>query len=216
MATCCPGRHGTGAPSCVRSNVAATPGYAATWQPPCSSTETSNARAGTAGSPMLIAAAPLPMSARPGPSRWITPASGPPATRMSTRPDGSGTTQPSGLPRLTTQPSLIGDSASVSRPHIRWRSTYSEPPDGGRPATSPSPRPATSPPRANRSSAPATAVIGVPGSASSTMSVDRRIAGETTVTNSRINHPKARITSADRPATFCTGAKAPRFNKICY
>jgi len=45
---------------------------------------------------------------------------------------------------------------------------------------------------------------------------DCRVAGETTVTNSRINAPKARITGADRPATLCTGAKPARFNKICY
>ena len=90
---------------------------------------------------MVIAAAPLPMSARPGPIRWITPASGPPATRMSTRPEGEGTTQPSGLPRLITQPSLIGASASVSRRHIRWQSTYSGTPDVGRAAPSPRPTP---------------------------------------------------------------------------
>ena len=119
---------------------------------------------------------------------------------------------PSGLPRLITLPSLIGDSASVSRRQTRSQSTYSDTADDGRaPRRSP-----TSPPRANRSSSLANAVIGVPGSASSTMSADRRVAGETTVTNSRINHPKARITGSDRPATFCTGAKAVRFNKICY
>ena len=143
---------------------------------------------------MLIAAAgSLPTSARPGPTRWIAPASGPPTASTETSPDGSGTTQPSGPPRLITQPSLTGASASVSRCHIRWQSTYSGAPEDSRGAERP---------RANRSSSAATAVIGVAGSASITTSADCRAAGETTVTASRMMTPEARNTGADRPATL--------------
>jgi hypothetical protein len=68
-------------------------------------------------------AGPPPMSASPAPSRWIEPPPGPPITRISARPVGSGFTQPSGLPRLMTEPSLIGESARVSCGEIRWKFT---------------------------------------------------------------------------------------------
>ena len=66
------------------------------------------------------AAGPLPISACPAPSRWIEPAMGPLITLISASPAGSGLTHPSGLPRLTTAPSLIAASAKVSCGGIRW------------------------------------------------------------------------------------------------
>ena len=76
--------------------------------------------------------------------------------------------------------------------------------------------PAPPPPRANRSSSAATAAIGVAASASSTMSVDCRVAGETTVTNSRINHPEAWVTASDRPATLLHGREGRPVQLIRY
>ena len=55
----------------------------------------------------------------------MEPAPGPLTTRISTSPPGSGVTQPSGPPRLSTAPSLIGDSSKVSWGGIRWLLTYS-------------------------------------------------------------------------------------------
>jgi len=58
---------------------------------------------------------------------------------------------------------------------------------GGKSSTrAPPSSPGGAPPRANRSSSAATARIGVAGSASSTMSADCRVAGETTVSASRM------------------------------
>ena len=168
---------------------------------------------GHPGSPILIAAAaPPPMSARPGPIRWIDPASGPPVTSTSTSPAGSGATQPSGLPRLITQPSLTGASARVSRCQTRWQSTYSA-------AAGASPRlraARLTPPPADTVAAREPVKLRrhrrhrVAGSASSTISVDCRVAGETTVTASRMFiYPR----SEDyRPVILCTVPNAARFN----
>ncbi len=71
----------------------------------------------------MAADGPLPMVVSPRLSRCTAPAPGPPATLISTRPDGSGYTQPSGLPRLITDPSRSGDCARERSAGTSWQLT---------------------------------------------------------------------------------------------
>ena len=119
-----PGRHETVPASGSRSRVACTPRCGVTWQPPPGSTLARRASGGTDRSAtLMLATSPLPMSASPRLIRCTPPAPGPPATRISTKPVGSGGRHPEGSPRLITDPFLIGELASVSRGPTCWKST---------------------------------------------------------------------------------------------
>jgi hypothetical protein len=119
-----PGRHVAVWASGSRSTVACTPGCGVTWQAPPESTLTCRASGGTDRSPtLMLVTSPLPMSASPRLIRCTPPAPGPPTTRISTKPVGSGGRHPEGSPRLTTAPFLIGELASVSCGPTSWKST---------------------------------------------------------------------------------------------
>src|SRR6201996_2237502 len=135
-----------------------------------------------------------PMSASPSVSRCTPPAAGPPATWISTTPRGSGRRLPAALPRLTTQPCRMSDSASVWSGGTSCWSTKirvpAAPPAGvrgpGNRSTPGGGAAGIGPVCSRRSSSPAISATGVAGSASSSTSACRRIAGETTVSASRI------------------------------
>ena len=144
-----------------------------------------------------------------------------------------------GTPRLTTAPSLIQASAKVSSGGISWQFTYSgtaskaAPGTGEDMASEPCARgPGNrstcahcwalpkggagrgSPPEMKRSSSAAMSATGVAGSASSTTSAVRRVAGDATVSASRMIVPSVRYAGNDAaggpPITCRGGAGRPQ------
>ncbi len=133
------------------------------------------AAAGSSSRTAQVAAVPTVNS--PGPSRWTTPAPGPPIMRTSIRPGGSGGRQPAGESMLIRAPSRIGESATVSISATAVPSTNRRGRGKGR----------TSPPgRMRRTSASTIKVTGVSGSASSRMSALTSWAGSATVSVRRM------------------------------